>query len=403
MKKILIAMFALLVLAVIPSALAMTVTVKDVVASFEGIVFGPVSVEAGETIPIKVAFVASDNSNDVVVKAELAYNGKHVDVESKAIDIMNGTTYVKNLDLVIPKNIDITSPGEAYTLSVELKDGKGKSLDWVEFDVVVQRTNDLVDIQKVITNYAQAGEPTLVTVVVKNIGADDQEDIYAKVSIPELNLVAEERMGDLSAIDEGEDEDVATVDIPLRIPEDAEEGTYTMKIEVSNDDDIEVSTTKSISISGVAPMGKSIEIVPTVTSQDVEQGQTATYSLRVANLGDSTKTYSIYVEGTDGWATYQINPLVLTLSPESSQLITLNIKVNDKALSGEHVFAVKAKSGETEKSISLNANVKGSTGGFDALLVSVIVLAVVLVILIVALVKTRKASEEASEAEESYY
>jgi uncharacterized membrane protein len=399
MKQYIIALVALLTLtlAIVPSALAMTVTVND--ASSE-----PLSVGIGETLNIKVAENPSVNYSDVVITASLTYNGKKVDVESKAFDMMAGTNYVRNLQLKVPENIKTTSPGENYVLGVRMNDNKGREIAWTEFDVTVSRENDAVEIQKVITTFAKAGEPVLTTIVVKNIGSDNLDDVYVKVSIPQLGISTEERLGDIASIDSGEDEDVATADVPLRIPQDAESGTYALQVEVYNDnDDVQVSATKDIVIDGVAPAEKFVEVVPTLVSQDIGQGETATYSLRVANLGDSAKTFTVFIEGTDGWATYQINPLVVTLAPESGQTITVAVTVANNALMGEHKFTAKVKSDDAVKSIALTANVKEKTVGVDALLISVIVLAVVLVILIAILVKTRKASDESIEAEESYY
>jgi hypothetical protein len=394
MKKVLIAMFALLICAVIPSALAMDVEIKGETAS-------KVSVLVGETVPIKVASTFSTNYSDVVLYAELYYgHSKEASEKSEAIDVMTDARYVNNLDLVIPSDIDVTAPGQVYTLRLELVEKSGKVIDSKSVDVTVQKSNDVLQIQRVYVNYAKAGEPAIITVIAKNVGTDNQSDVYAMVSIPELGVVAEERMGDLTAIDTGDDEDTAKTGVQLFLPADAEQGTYDMDVEVYNDN-VDVLTTQTISIEGSAPAGKFVEIVPTLVYQDVGQGETATYSLRVANLGSKTKTYSISVEGTDGWASYQVTPLVFTISPESSQLVTVGITVKDGALTGEHNFVVKASSDEADKSISLTANVKGKTGGIDALLISVIVLAVVLVILIVALVKTRKSDEV--EAEESYY
>lgn len=399
MKQVLIALFALLILAIAPSVLAMTVTVNDLDWADQ-----PVSVQIGETMPIKVTQFADANYSDVVITAELSYNGKHVSEESKPIDMIEGSTYTRTLNLKMPDNIKVTDTGETYTLSIRMKDGKGNDVDWEQnFEVTVQKANDNVEIQKVMTTYANAGEPMIVTVVAKNIGSDSEDDVYVKVSIPELGLVSEERMGDIASVDSGDDEDVATADVPIRIPEDAESGIYTLKVEVYNDDeDVVVSATKSISINGAVPSEKFVEVVPIVASQDVGQGQTATYTLRVANLGDSTKTFSVIVEGTDGWATYQVNPLAVTLNADSSQMITVAIAAADKALIGEHKFTVKVKSDDAEKSVSLISNVKEASG-IDTMLISVIVLAVVLVILIAVLVKTRKSGDEIAESEESYY
>ena len=399
MKKILFALVALLFLAIVPSALAMTVNVKDIAA-------GPVSVQIGEIIPITVTHAASSNMSDVVITAELAYNGRKVNVESKTIDMISGTTYTETLNLKIPTNIKTTVPGESYKLSVRMQDNNGNEIASAQYQLTVQRANDEIEIQKVMTSYAKAGEPLIVTVVVKNTGSDAIDDVYAKVSIPELgsNVVAEERMGDIASVDTDEDKDTATKDIALRIPVDAEDGTYTLKVEVYNDnDDVSVSTSKSIYLEGIAPAEKFVEVVPTAVSQDVEQGKTATYNLRIANIGDATKTFSISVEGAEGWATSKVNPLDVTLSPESSQVVAVTITAANNALAGEHKFAVKVSSNDAVKSVSLTANVNENSGKVDTLLISVIVLAIVLVVLIAILVKTRKSGDELAEAEESYY
>jgi len=398
MKNYLIALFALLILAAaMPFTMAMSVEVKEQSTS-------PVSVIVGENVPIKVVYSFENVSyEDVILEAELAYRGRKVSVESRPIDVVAGTTYVNYVELKIPSNIKVTGTGEFYTLSVTLKEKNGKIIDSSEVKVTVQKENDQLDIQKVMTTNAKAGEPMKVTVVAKNTGSDTQEDVYVTVSIPELGIVAEERMGDIAAVDKGEDEDVATNDLLLNIPADAATGTYTMNIKVASDN-VVAKTTKSISVNGVATGDKFIEVVPTVKMQDVEQGKSATYTLRVANLGEKSQTYSVYVEGTDGWATYQANPLVFTLSPESNQLVTVGITAANNALIGEHGFTVKIKSNDAEKSIALTAYVKDKSSGFDAMLISVIVLAVVLLVLIVLLVKSRKASEETIEStEESYY
>jgi len=400
MKQYIIALIALLTLAIVPSALAMTVTVGDTPEYY----YGPVSVQVGETVPIKVTEIASANYSNVVITVELVYNGKKVDVETGAFDMIEGTIYTKSLNLKIPDKIATTSPGESYALSVRMQDNKGYEINWQQFEVTVQRANKEIQIQKVITTYAKAGSPTLVTVVAKNTGSNNIDDVYVRVLIPKLGLVAEERLGDIAAIDEGEDEDVATADVPLRIPEKAEDGTYSLVVEIYSDNgDIETSATKSIVINGVPPAEKFVEVVPTLISQNVDQGKTAIYGLRIANLDTSTKTFTISVEGTDGWATYQLNPLVVTLASESGQTITVAVTANNNALIGEHKFNVNVKSDDAEKSISLTANVGERAVGIDALLISVIVLAIVLIILIAVLVKTRKAGDEGIETEESYY
>ena len=404
MKQILIALFALLFLAVMPSVLAITNTIDITSVEINGGDSEPLSVMAGDVVKIQVEYTAYAAIEDAVIEAELTYgHDKKAEDSSKAIDTVDGTNYLVDLELTIPANIEVTPPGQYYVLSIVAKDKSGEMLTAPEeIRVTVQKENDEIDIQKVMTDYMEAGQITYVTVVAKNIGTDNQEDVYVKVAIPQLGIEKTERMGDIAEIDTGEDDDVITVDVPLLIPENAVNGVYTMNVEVYNDN-IDAKTTKTVSINGVQGAEKFVEVVSASNLQEIAQGETAVYTLRIANLGNSAETYSLSVEGTEGWATYQINPLVITLSPESSQMITVSITAADNALIGEHGFTVKAKSENAEKKIPLTASVGEKTVGFDAMLISVIVLAIVLVILIVLLVKTRKSGDEVSETEESYY
>ena len=404
MKKLFIALFALLFLAAMPSVLAITNDISITNVEINGGNSEPLSVMAGDVLKIQVEYTAYAAVQDAVIEAELTYgHDKKVEDSSKAIDTVDGTHYIANLEFTIPANIEVTPPGQYYTLSIVAKGKSGEMLTTPEeIRVTVQKANDEISIQKVMTDYMEAGQITTVTVVAKNIGTDTQDDVYVVVSIPKLGIEKEERMGNIAEIDKGEGENVATVDVPLLIPENAVDGSYTMNVEVYNDN-TDLNATKTVSINGVQGAEKFVEVISTSNSQEMAQGGTAVYTLRIANLGSSAETYSLSVEGTEGWATYQMNPLVLTLSPESSQMITVSITAADNALIGDHTFTVKAKSESAEKTIPLTASVGEKKVGFDAMLISVIVLAIVLVILIVLLVKTRKAGDEISETEESYY
>ena len=396
MKQLLIAMFALLL--VTPLALgSMTVSVDDMTSE-------PFSVVVGQTLPIEVVYNLSGNYSDVKVEAELSYGSKDVEVSSEAIDVIAGTTYKQHLEVTVPKAVDTDTDGEEYKLNVRLKDGRGDNLGSKDFRLTVQRSNDVLDIQKVLGNFnAEAGKPTILTVVVKNTGAHEMEDVYVRVTSPELGLDVEERAGDIAATDEDDEEDVATIDVPLRMPKDAVEGKYTLNIKVYNDD-VEATATKNLWVSGTKKAADSTEVVPVVKSLEIRQGETALYQLNLLNLGNSAQTYSITAEGTDGWATYQVNPLSVKLNPQTSQLVTLGLTVSENALAGEHSVKVNVLSdGKEVRELTLTANVEKASK-VSTMLVSVVVLAVVLVVLLVLLVKLRKSDdEETTESEESYY
>jgi len=399
MKKFVIAMFALLICAVIvPSVLAsVEVSVKDISQTF-----APISLTIGQTVPVNVYFSETSNASDVVVEADLSYgHGKEVSDKSQALDLIAGTQYVEELSIKLPTDIEATSPGEEYTLHVRIRDSKGNTLEETEFPVTVQRSNDLLDIQKVMKTTAEAGKSTLITVVVKNIGSDQQDDIYVKVTIPELGVSAEERVGDLVAVDKDDQDNTATVDIPLRIPSNAAEGTYSVVVKVYNDN-VDISKTESLNIKGGSTPVDASEVVPQILAQEIEKGKSATYGITIGNLADSAQSYTVEVSGTDGWATYAVSPLKVTLNGKDSQIVNTEIAVNPNAMTGDHSFVVTVKNdNKIVSQVTLKADVKESALKVNAMLISVIVLAVILLILVLVLIKSRKA--ESVETEESYY
>lgn len=398
MKKLLIAMFALLVLAV-PSVCAMTVSVDDVVAGSS-----PLSVVAGSNLPIEVTYSVTSNYSDVVVVAELSYgHGKEIEVSTDPVDAYVGTLYKKSLNMQLKNDLETTSTSEGYTLSVRLKDGKGKTLESAEYRLALQRKNDLVEVQRVMMpSYMEAGKVSTMTVVLKNIGSDKQEDVYVTVSSPELGLFEEARARDLMSMDGNEDKDVATISLPLRLPKEAVEGAYAFKIRVRNDN-VDFVTTKTVSIKGMKKAEDSTEAVSQIKSLDLKQGKSGVYRISLLNLGNAARTYKLTAEGIEGWASVEVNPLEITLGPKASQSVDVTLSVSDKALVGEHAFTVKVKTDDkVVREVPLTADVKKSTFEASAMLVSVVVLAIVLLVLVVVLVKSRKSDEE-TEVEESYY
>lgn len=399
MKKLLTAMFALLLLAVPSVAAAMDVYVDDVQAGG-----APLSVYAGGSLPVSVTYDVASNASDVVVEVELSYgHGKKTEMSTDPVDAFVGTFYKENLVLKLRDDVETLPSGETYTLTVTVKDGKGVTLESGTFDLALQRKNDVLEVQKVmLPSTLEAGKPAFMTVVLKNIGSDDQDDVYVKVTSSELGLNEEERAGDIAAQDDDEDEDTATLEIPLRISKDALEGTYTFKIKAYNDN-VEVETSKTVFIKGVKKAADSTEVVPVVSSMSLKQGSSGVYKISLLNLGNAAQTYSVSVEGLDGWATYEVNPLKVTLSPDSNQLVDLALTVSDKALVGGHAFTVKVNSdGKEVRELTLTANIEKNTWKIDAMLVSVVVLALVLVVLVAVLVRSRSSGGE-TEAEESYY
>jgi len=232
MKKLLIALVALFVLSVIPTAMA------AISVDVNGASSGPVSVIRGDTIPVKVAFSESIDYKDVTIEVQLRYeHSKKAEVSTKAIDVVAGTTYTRTLNIDVPSDIEINAPGNYYSLTAVLKDGNGYELETRSFDLMVQRTDDQLQIQKVLKPQTiEAGNTFTADIVVKNTGSDRMDDVYVRMSVPELGLVTEGRAGDLVAVDTDTKEDVNSVKLSLNVPTTAAAGSYSLEIKAYNGD-----------------------------------------------------------------------------------------------------------------------------------------------------------------------
>jgi hypothetical protein len=230
MKKLLIALVALFVLSVIPAAMA------AVSVDINGASTTPVSVIRGDTIPVKVTFSEPIDYKDVTIEVQLRYeHSKKAEVSTKAIDVVAGTTYTRTLNIDVPSDIEINAPGNYYSLTVVLKDGNGYELETRSYDLMVQRTDDQIQIQKVLKPQTiEAGNTFTADVVVKNTGSDRMDDIYVRMSVPELGLVTEGRAGDLVAVDTDTKEDVNSVKLSLNVPATAAAGSYSLEIKAYN-------------------------------------------------------------------------------------------------------------------------------------------------------------------------
>lgn len=396
MKQFLIGLFGLLFVALMASAFALTVEV-------DGTTTEPVSVKIGERIPVVTTFSFTSDYEDVTVRIELSYgHGKEVRAKTDPVDVIAGTTYNEKLYLTIPNDIEVSLPGETYTLSVDIKDGKGRTIDSEVFDLMVQKENDLLEIQKVIKTTATAGKSTLVTVVVKNIGSDRQEDIYVKIRVPLLDITVEERVGDLEVNDTDEREDTSAIDIPLRIPKDAADGTYDLEI-VAYNKNTEIRQIDSLKVKGIIAEPAKIEILPQVITQDIEQGESKIYTITLANLESKAQTYTVSVRGTEGWALAQIDSPIVTVEGKSTKTVNVQITTNLNAALGQHIFEVKFKSDGAEKEIELMTSVT-EEAKVSGLMILVITLAIIAVVLIIIFIATRKPVEEIpTEEEKGYY
>lgn len=371
------------------------------------------ALERGEDMSVKVLFRSNFNLDEVKVKAWI--NGYREEIEDKTgeFDVFKGNLYSKTMFLDIPEDIGAK---DQYTLHVKIVDqNELTGVDEAKIDTTVQRVSNLLEILSVDfydhNNFYkgvcgecsvtfQTGTTLYTDIVVKNRGNHVLEDIYVKVSIPDLCMERVVYLGDLGTYD-NKYQDTEKVTIAFSLPD--KEGTYEMVIEAYNS---KVKTRETRTIVLEHEVERKIEVLPQITEAFVNQGETAQFSIYVTNLGESYETFVVEVLGADGWSTVKINPASFSLGSGESKIINLNLDINEDTEAGKYPFTVRVNYGNDAKQFNFTANVEAGRADWKVILMVIgIVLAIAIIVLLaIMLAKQRSASEEERpETVESYY
>ena len=401
-----IAVFAVLTLMTFVNASTGSLSTSWAV-SVNGAEAQPFGIEAGETVPIKVVFRATENASDVVVKASIDGFRSEISDKTERFQLVEGSVYTKYLSLELPSDID--SAEEDLTLRIRIFDRTNS--DENEYTINLQRESyKLVTLSATVPDQATAGSVIATDVVLKNLGAHKLEDVFVTVRIPDLGISTKSYFGDIDPFDEDEvasdlreadRHDSAEKRIYLTIPENAKAGVYTVEVEASNVDSSTL-VKKSIVISGT---GKSSSVLSGSTSQTVSIGQETTYDLILVNSGSKVQVYTLTPETAEGLTV--VVPPVVTVQAGSSQTVKVSVTPTSSATEGTHVVTVDAQSdGQTVGSASFTANVQKATKTVtsNSVIVLTIVLVIVFVVLLIILIVllTRKPATVETE-ETSYY
>lgn len=400
-----IAVFAVLALIANVSATELTdewsVTVNgaDVI---EATVSG---IEAGETIPIKIVFTATEDASDVTVKAWI--DGYRSDIMSKTgrFELIDGSVYTKTLSLKLPSDID---PTEDYTLTLRISN---KDLsDEKEYKLKLQRESYKIEVLSAeVPQSATPGSVIPVNIVLKNWGMHKLEDIFVKVRIPDLGIEKKVYFSDLNPLDEDEiTENTDTVreasrtdsverTVFLQIPDNVKSGIYSVEVEAFNLDSANV-VKKALVISGIEEVSN---VLSGAGSKSLAPGQEATYNFVIVNSGSKMKVYTLTPEETEGLI-IDVDPIV-TVAADSSTTVTVKVKATDSVTEGTHVATINvASDGTTVKTVSFSANVEKAAVS-SSVVVLTIVLAIVFVVLLIILIVLLTRKPTSTEAEETSY
>lgn len=401
----LVAAFALVALAANVSAFGtiQSVEVNDVEASSGTVDFANF---AGETVTVRITFLASGNASDVRVKAWFSGERENAAVSARDFDVIAGNTYSLYVQVPVPHDLD-EELHEARTLNIVVEN-QAQTADEVEIDFTVQRFSYDLEILAVdMQPEVKAGESFAVDVVLKNRGSHLSDDTFLKVRIPELGLETSTYYGDLSAIDSDEPvdrNDAAERRTFLRIPVNAPAGLYTVEIEAFNDDSV-ARIQRRVLVTGASEGALS---VPSTSSKTFSVGETAEYKLTLVNRGTTVSVYMLDANAPSN-LNVRLSDNIVVVPAGTSRTVSV---FADSAVRDDYTFSVNVNSEEgalvTQQTFVANV-VEGNGSGVsgtkaNATVLLTVILAIVFIVLLVVLIVllTRK-PETKEEFGESYY
>lgn len=366
--------------------------------------------ERGEDVEVEVRILGTGDVEDVTIKAWIG-GYEYGDVEDKTdmFDVVNGVTYVKELSLSVPDDIDGT---EDYTLHVEVYDDDDEEEQSYNLDLWVEESRHKLEIQDIIfrpSATVNAGRPLFATVRVKNVGDKKEEDLKVTISIPELGISTRDYIDELVSVEDDDDDEETSQssdELYLTIPEDAETGEYDVEVSVEyNKGHDVVSKKETISVVGVEKKAETKAVISIdTTTQKIAQGEEKAYKLMFANLGEQKEIYSVEVAGVETWAGSRVEPAFLAVDADSTGELYVYLKAKEDAVVGTHILTVKIMSGtDVVKEVNLNAEVtakEATVSGLKTGLQIGFAVLVVLLIILVIIVAFRRIGGGSLEEEE---
>jgi len=364
---------------------------------FNGVVLGngtsTMTGTVNNIVPVRVTFTADNDASDVKVKVYMEGYRNEISVSTNRFDIESGKTYTKLLSLRLPS--DSKNLSEDYTLYVDVVSKSDRTEQ--TYPISLQRASYTLKVLSVdYSSKVSAGDVFPVSVVIKNSGYNRLDDAYVIVSIPALGISARGYVGDLISTEDykksDNEKDSISKTVYLKIPENANSGTYDLKVETYNND-ADTIVSKLIDVGDSA----STTVLATVKNKDLNAGETTTYDLVIVNSANDVKVFRL--NAVSGNALDVSVPSVITVGPDASKTIPVTVKAKNDAAIGTYTFSVAVN----DEQVVFGANVVGasvSTSAVALTVILVIIFAVLLAVLVVLLTRKKKPAEE---VETSYY
>lgn len=367
--------------------------------------------KVSNTIPVEIEFTANEDISEIV-KVQASIEGPFKDdiEETVLLDtpLKAGVKgYTARFSLKLPSTMDIDGLNEDVYLNIEIKTSGKIVTD--SRTIKVSRNLYNLDIQSVdAPETVVSGSVIAVDVVLQNNGNERLDNTYVKASIPALGIERKVYFGDLSPIEEIDQEDIMnTVNkkLYLTIPKNAVPGVYNLEIEAYNYDTSVVSK-KKIVISEVE-----IGVMPSLTSKTISTGEETTFNVVLVNPNDRMVVYTL-TPGESKGLTVDISEPVVAVPADSSKTVTVSVKATNSAEEGSHLVTVDVNSDSgLVKKVNFNLNVEKASAVTpiiaqnNVVLILTVILVIIFVVLLIVLIVllSKKPAESEEFGETSYY
>lgn len=370
--------------------------------------------EVSDTVPVTVEFTACDNAIDVRVKVYIEGYKDEISAETSRFHVVDGSTYIKRFSLQLPSTMDLDELTEKLSLLVRISSkGNEVSIDGGDseksYAINMQRELYGLNILSIDTSEeATAGTTIPMDIVIENNGNERLDNVYIKVSIPDLGIMKKVFVGDMSPNSEDDyDQIVDSTDerIYISIPRNAVSGIYNVEVEAYNYD-------ASTKVQGkLIVSGAQAGIIPTATSKTIAIGEETTFDVVLVNPNDRMVVYSLTPEESEGLI-ITLSESVVALPADSSKTVQVKVKATNSAEEGTHLVTINVNSESgLVKQVSFSANVEKTSGSVisgskpNSVLILTVILAIIFVVLLIVLIVllTKKPAESEELGETSYY
>jgi hypothetical protein len=362
----------------------------------------PISVVAGEIIPVRAIFTGLNLSNSVSdVRMDLKIKAKtDASVRSQPFVVEPNTEDTKFLNIRVPFDLKDVVSDDDFRLEVEIW-SKGYS-SRVEIPLRIRRPIYNAEIAFVnVKRTVEAGESFPVEVVVKNMGYNRLDDVLVTVEIPALGISRSAFLGRIAELEKCEGdcnyEDTVTGRIFLDVPYGVEDGFYTLEVRVDNED-----TSSSVVRELVIKNEFTNVVIPVSTRKSVGVKQTAEFDMLIVNPTNKLVVYQIVPQST-AIVSSSASESVVAIPAGSSKTVRVLASANEEGLHNFDVSVLSAGETVGQTRFSLDTT-EGSAVTANPVIVLTIILAIIFaVLLVVLIVLLSKKPEKTEEFGESYY